>query len=45
MSGKLIFAASFELKLFRVTVANANIGSLNSLPTLFNVFGPHAGEL
>ena len=36
--GKWIFGtANFELKLFRVTVANANIGSLKSLPTLFDM--------
>ena len=34
--GKWIFAINLELKLFRATVANAKIGSLESLPTLFD---------
>ena len=34
---KIIFAIILELKLFRATVANASIGSLTSLPTLFDM--------
>ena len=34
---KINFATFFELKLFRVTVANVNIESLKSLPTLFDI--------
>ena len=39
--GKLIFAMNLELKLIRSTVANANIGSLKSLPTLFDMCLDH----
>ena len=42
--GKLIFAINFDLKLFRATVANTNIGSL-SLYNIWYVFGPHDGEI
>ena len=38
---KMIFATNIELKLFRVTVANANIGSLKSLCTLFDMSLDH----
>ena len=34
--GKSIFAVNLPLKLFPVTVANAGIGSLKSLHTLFD---------
>ena len=39
--GKLIFVTNFELKLSSVTVANANIGSLKCLPTLFDMCLDH----
>ena len=43
--GKLIWAVNLPLKLFRVIVANADIGSLKSLHTFLNkIFAPHAGE-
>ena len=32
LSGKSVFAVNFPLKLFRATVANADIGSLNLKP-------------
>ena len=32
---------NFELKLFRVTAANANIGNVKSLPTLFDMCLDH----
>ena len=44
--GKSIFAVNLTLKLFRATVANADIGSLKSLHTLFEKnLGSHAGEI
>ena len=36
--GKSIFAVNLPLNLFRVTVANADIGSLKSLHTLLKIF-------
>ena len=38
---KIIFATNFELNLYRVTNANANIGSLKSLPSLFDICLDH----
>ena len=35
-SGKLIFAVNLPLKLFPITIANANIKRLKSLHTLFD---------
>ena len=40
-SGKSIFAVNLPLKLFPATVANADIGSLKSLHTLFNKYLDH----
>ena len=39
--GKSIFAVKLPLKLFCPTVANANIGSLKSLHTLFDKYLEH----
>ena len=39
--GKSIFAVNLPLKLFRTTVANADIGSLKSLHTLFDKYLDH----
>ena len=38
---KMNFCTNFELKLLRVTIENANIGSLKSLPTLFDMCLDH----
>ena len=35
------FATNFEIKLFRITVANAKIGNIKSLPTLFDMCLDH----
>ena len=40
-SGKLIYAVNLPLKLFPATVANADIGSLKSLHTLFGMYLDH----
>ena len=37
----MIFCSKFGLQLFRATVAKATIGSLNSLPTLFDTCLDH----
>ena len=39
--GKSIFAVNLTLKLFRATVANADIGSWKSLHTLFDTYLDH----
>ena len=39
--GKSIFAVNLPLKLFPATVANADIGSLKSLHTLFDKYLDH----
>ena len=39
--GNLILAINFQLKLFCATVGNAGIGSLKSLPTLFDMWLDH----
>ena len=39
--GKSIFAVNLSLKLFPATVANADIGSLKSLHTLFDKYLDH----
>ena len=39
--GKSIFAVNLTLKLFRATVANADIGNLSSLHTLFDTYLDH----
>ena len=39
--GKSIFAVNLPLKLFRATVANADIESLKSLHTLFDTYLDH----
>ena len=36
--GKSVFALNLPLELFRVTVTNANIGSLNSFHTFFTKY-------
>ena len=44
--GKSIFAVNLPLKLFRATVANADIGSLKSFHTfLKKMFVPYASEI
>ena len=39
--GKWTFATNFKIKLFRTTIANANIWSLKSLSTLFDTCFDH----
>ena len=39
--GKSIFAVNLPLKLFPATIANADIGSLKSLHTLFDKYLDH----
>ena len=43
-NNKFTAKIDFPIGYFYVTIANADIGSLKSLHTLF-VFGPHAGEI
>ena len=38
---KIIFSVNLALKLFRATVANADIGSLKSLHALFDTYLDH----
>ena len=43
---KIIFAVNLPLKLFRATVANADIGSLKSFHTFLTImFVPHVSEI
>ena len=39
--GKMIFCNKYSVQPFRTTIANANIGILKSLPTLFGTFLDH----
>ena len=44
--GKSVFAVNLPLKLFRATIANADIGKLKVLHTfLTKMFVPHASEI